>query len=201
MVFFFIWLAGVGLYRQNIVINSEYILFVLVAIFCAYILVSSSNLILTIFLIEIVGFLVFLKFVLNNGMKKSNTATKAHDPVIFIKKNSFGIFNALFFQFWASFISAIILFFSAINIHYLFGMSKFYLINFLVVINNDLNHYPTTQIAFVFSALSLGFFIKLGVAPYQFFKIETYKGVPLFMILVYTILYLFIYLYFFIFFA
>ena len=43
-----------------------------------------------------------------------------------------------------------------------------------------------------------GFFIKLGLSPYQFFKIETYKGIPVFMIIVYTTLYLIIYVYFFI---
>jgi hypothetical protein len=110
---------------------------------------------------------------------------------------SYGLFNSLFFQFWANFVSSVFLFFSLINIHYLFGLSNFFLLNFFYSILS-VNWY-TTEIfsSFVLILLTTGLFIKLGLSPYQFFKIETYKGVPLFMVIVYTTLYLVIYIYFF----
>lgn len=57
---------------------------------------------------------------------------------------------------------------------------------------------PETFSTFATTSLTIGLLIKLGLAPYQFFKIETYKGIPLFVVVVYTTIYLVVYVYFFI---
>jgi len=102
-----------------------------------------------------------------------------------------------FFQFWANFVSSIFLFFALINVHYLFGTSNFYLLNFLLSIFTLGWHVPESFVLFSLVILLTGLFIKLGLSPYQFFKIETYKGIPLLMIVVYTTIYLVVYVYFF----
>jgi len=79
----------------------------------------------------------------------------------------------------------------------MFGLSNFFFLNFFISILTY-NFYLTGFFSsFVLTIFTTGLFIKLGLSPYQFFKIETYKGVPLFMVIVYTILYLIIYIYFF----
>jgi len=79
----------------------------------------------------------------------------------------------------------------------MFGTSNFFFLNFFYSII-ALNLYMIeTFSSFTLILLLMGLFIKLGLSPYQFFKIETYKGIPLYMIIVYTTVYLIIYIYFF----
>ena len=59
------------------------------------------------------------------------------------------------------------------------------------------SYYPEILCTTVLILFTTGLFIKLGVSPYQFFKIETYKGIPLFFVIVYTTLYLIVYIHFF----
>lgn len=193
-----IWFLGVVLKKQNLTISFEYIIFIVLSSLIAFFLSSSVNLLTTIFCIELVGLLVFGKFVVINGLKKKNINNQSTTNTLFVKQNSFGLFNALFFQFWANFISSVILIFVLLILHNLYGCSNFFLLNWLCFINSDYNYIGVSNLFFTFSLLITGIFIKLGVAPYQFFKIETYKSIPLYVLVVYTSLYFFIYIYFFI---
>jgi formate hydrogenlyase subunit 3/multisubunit Na+/H+ antiporter MnhD subunit len=80
----------------------------------------------------------------------------------------------------------------------MFGTSNFYLLNFFFYIMSVNEVMPKFFITLNLTVFITGLFIKLGLSPYQFFKIETYKGIPLFMIIIYTTLYLTVYVYFFI---
>jgi NADH:ubiquinone oxidoreductase subunit 2 (subunit N) len=197
-LFMIILFLGVGLFHQNISFSGEYIIFVLLIIISSYLLISSSNLFLTIFLLELVALLIFGKMAVSRvTIKKSriDTTNTFNKP-----PRSYGLFNSLFFQFWANFVSSICLFFSLLNIHYMFGTSHFFLINFLLSLISSNWYLMNVFVVVSLLVLLTGFFIKLGLTPYQFFKIEIYKGIPVYIIIVYTTIYLVIYIHFYFYF-
>jgi hypothetical protein len=184
--------------RQNIVFSPEYLIFLVLLIFFGYIVVSSSSLFLTIFSLEIVALIIFGKFSVSKILHKngSNYGDKKNPSML--NQVSYGLLNSLFFQFWANFVSSIFLFYSLINIHNIFGLSNFFLSNFLLSELTTSFYLPEVNCYTILILFITGLFIKLGISPYQFFKIETYKGIPLFFVVVYTSVYLMIYVYFFV---
>lgn len=183
--------------KSNNSITIEYVVFIVLIVFFGVFLIISTNLFLIAFVLEFVALLIFGKFTVSRSFfKQPNNRFKTFD---ILNQHSYGLFTALFFQFWANFISSLCLFFTVINLHYFFGTSNVFLINFFMIISNITYYTPTNIISFIFIVFITGLFIKFGLAPYQFFKIETYKGIPLFLVVVYTTLYLSIYILFFLF--
>jgi len=186
-----ITLSGLSLFNQNISFSMEYIIFVIMIITTSYLLLSSTNLFLTIFLLEFVALLIFGKLAVSRITIKKLPPKKINS--FSNVQHSYGLFNSLFFQFWANFVSSVLLFFSLLNIHYMIGTSNFFIVNFLLLLMSSNLYLANIFISIILIALLTGFFIKLGLSPYQFFKIETYKGIPVYIIIVYTTLYLIIY--------
>jgi hypothetical protein len=194
-ILFIILLASTQLFNQNLSFTTEYLLFIILIVLVSSLLLSSTSLFLTIFLLELVALLIFGKFAVSRVLFNQNNITK--QTLINNPQFSYGLFNSLFFQFWANFVSSVFLFFVLINVHYLFGTSNFFLVNFFFSLISSNWYIPESFNTFTLTVLTTGLFVKLGLAPYQFFKIETYKGIPLFMIIVYTTVYLIVYVYFF----
>jgi hypothetical protein len=195
LILVIILFSSMNLFNQNVSFTSEYLLFILLIVINSYLLLSSTNLFLTIFLLEFIALLIFGKFTVSRVLYKRSVITEKNLKTA--PQFSYGLFNSLFFQFWANFVSSVFLFFSLINIHYLLGASNFFLVNFFHTIISINRYTPEIFSSFNLIVLMTGLFIKLGLSPYQFFKIETYKGVPLFMVVVYTTIYLVTYIYFF----
>lgn len=197
IVFFMIISSAYCITKQNISFSIEYIFFVFLISTSSFILISSTNLLLSVFVLEFIALLIFGKFtvakVLNNN-SKINLNSQKQDT---LNQMSYGLLNSLFFQFWANFVSSIFLFFSLINIHYICGTSNFILINYFFSIIISSNYLTINFITIILMIFATGLFIKLGIAPYQFFKIEVYKGIPIFLVVVYTTLYLIVYIFFF----
>lgn len=197
LIFGVLLLVTVTLVKQSLPVSTEYFIFLLLIVIGGFLLLVSTNLFFTIFALELVALLIFGKFTVTKlfyprSQPHSNDSTNS-----FLNNFSYGLFNSLFFQFWANFISSICLFFTLINIHHYYGTSNLYMVNFFFSIVH-LSSYTPVNIMFVTVIVFLsGLLIKLGLSPYQFFKIETYKGIPLFTIVNYTTLYLCVYIYFF----
>lgn len=193
-----ILISSTYLFNQNISFTTEYLIFVLLVGISGFFLLSSTSLFLTIFLLELVALLIFGKFAVSRILFNQNALNlnKNNQTTQF----SYGLFNSLFFQFWANFVSSVFLFFALVGVHYSFGTSNLYFINFFFSIVSSIFSLPEVFITFSLLIFTTGLFIKLGLSPYQFFKIETYKGIPLYMVIVYTTLYLAVYIYFFSFF-
>ena len=196
LILFCILSAVMLLKKQNISFNIEYILFVFLIIFAGYLLISSTNLFISIFFLEFIALLIFGKFTVSKTIFNLNKINSIKPS--YLTQYSYGLFNSLFFQFWANFVSSVFLFFSLINMHYLCGTSNFFLLNFIFYVVNSTWYVSEYFLITSLTAFVTGLFIKLGLSPYQFFKIETYKGIPLFMVIVYTTVYLIVYIYFFI---
>ena len=107
--------------------------------------------------------------------------------------------NIIFFQYWVSFFSSVLIVYSLIMFFYLYGSTEFILLNYLT--NIDLSSTEITNnylVIVTYLAFFLGFFLKLGVAPVHFYKIELYKGLPFITLLIYTIYFFFIFFIYFI---
>jgi len=194
-ILFLILFTSSNLVHQNISYTPEYLFFIVLITIASYLLIGSTNLLFAVFVLEFIALLIFGKFAVSRIMYTYNTVSAAKKSTT--PQFSYGLFNSLFFQFWANFVSSILLFFSLVNVHYSFGLSNFWFLNFFLSVLSTNWYLTDLFISVIVILLTTGFFIKLGLSPYQFFKIETYKGVPLFMVIIYTTLYLSIYIYFF----
>jgi len=83
--------------KQNISFNIEYLFFIIFIALSGCILISSTNLFSTIFVLELVALLIFGKFAVSRSIfKRNNTNYRSNTN---IPQYSFGLFNSLFFQF------------------------------------------------------------------------------------------------------
>ena len=101
----------------------------------------------------------------------------------------------VFFQYWVSFFSTIFLVYSYVV---LTGSTEWFVINILLQSKIITVANTTTHVVAVL--LLFAFFLKLGIAPFQVFKVEVYTGLPYLSIFFYTIYYFLIFFTFFIFF-
>lgn len=137
------------------------------------------------FFIELVSCCIFYKFILS----KFNFSNK------YTKDNFFSIYsknylNVLFFQYWSSFFSSILLVFSIYSIYSLVGSTEWSIINFVIESNKQLCYLNNNSLIIIISIiLFISFLIKLGVAPLQLYKIEIYKGLPFLSVFFYTTFY------------
>jgi len=130
IILFFILVGGLYIHIQQPSVTAEYLVFIFLIILTSFLLVSSTNLFFTIFLFEFVGLLIFGKFTAGVVFLSSKDLNTRPNPNVYIDHFSYVLFNSLFFQFWVNFISSVLLFYALINIHYMFGFSNFFLLNF-----------------------------------------------------------------------
>jgi len=137
------------------------------------------------FVIELVSCSIFYKFVVSKISFDSKN----------FKNNFFSIYsknylNVLFYQYWSSFFSSVLIVFSIYFIYAICGTTEWTVLNFIISTNFQLN-YINSNIYFLFLSLTIiiGFIIKLGIAPIQLYKIELYKGLPFLSIFFYTAFY------------
>lgn len=117
------------------------------------------------------------------------------------KKKEF--FNTIFFNFWSSFFSSIFLLYSTLHIYFIFGTTEWSVLNYLLSSSNENQYfYNKNNSFFIFFIFFLACIFKLGLPPFFFFKVEMYKGLPLFITYFYSTFFFFSYLstFFFIFF-
>jgi len=197
VLLFIVTSAATQLYQQNVTFNAEYLMFIYLVLISSWVLVSSTSLFAAIFVLEFIAVLIFAKFAVGRVIYPTDNLVVTN-PLARIVQFSYGLFNSLYLQFWANFISSILLFYSLLGFHYMFGTSEFFWINYFYIFLSMSQKVSGTLSEFISTTLVLGFLIKLGLAPYQFFKIETYKGLPIFVVITYTVVYLVVYVYFFV---
>lgn len=158
-------------------------------------LVFYANTLFTfLFVLEFTSLLVFYKFVVSKVWKLNK-----------LNINSFILFrnlpkyylNMLFFQYWATFFSSVLIVFSLISFIYQYGTTEWFTLNLLNEFNLNfkvevINNFITLFI------LVFGFLIKIGFTPIHLYKIEVYKGLPFYAIFFYTVYYFLVFFLFFI---
>jgi hypothetical protein len=158
----------------------------------------STNLLTFFFIIELVSCLILMQFIVGKDLDvfSSNKKTGYFNYRSNLKSHSY--INVIFFQYWTSFFSSVLLVFSFLSYIHIFGTTEWVVMNFLM--NYDLSNFSFNQnIKIIFTSIIflISVFLKLGLAPVHFYKIEIYKGLPFVTILLYTIYFFFIFFLFF----
>lgn len=105
----------------------------------------------------------------------------------------------LFFQYWSSFFSSIMIVYSIITYLYLYGTTEWIFINSLNFIqNNNYSYVNYINYLIINIILIFAFLIKIGMTPIHLYKLEIYKGIPYVSIFFYTTFYFLIFFLFFI---
>lgn len=176
--------------KSNININGDYFFSILNLVIFLNLIFLVNNLFSFFFIIEVISIFFFYKFAIskvwsfnkNNKIKDSKTKNNK-----FIPKNHL---NMLFFQYWSTFFSSVLIFISLINIYIFFGSNNFFMVNFYFLINNNINYVSNIKnLLFILIPLFMGFFIKIGLTPFHLYKLEVYKGLPYISIFFYTTFY------------
>lgn len=150
-------------------------------------LYSVNTLYSFIFLMELVSTIIFYKFVVSKIWSKdfeklTNTSSK-----IFSRNLPTQYLDMLFFQFWSTFFSTVLLLTTTLTVFYLFNTSDWTSMYFLISINSNRGYFNYT---FFFSVLLIpiffGVFLKLGLSPLHLYKIEVYQGIPFKTVFFYT---------------
>lgn len=166
-------------------VSSDYLISI-VHIFFFLPYAFFSNTILTVFFfLELASNLVLYNLISSNNwfnLSKLNNKKQGSSSTV-----SKYFFNVIFFHFWASFFSSILILYSIINFYLYFGTSEWFYLNFLIGLL--LKGTYTTNLLFIYLNLLiffLAFTIKLGISPFFIFKLEIYKGLPLYNVFFYS---------------
>ena len=158
----------------------------------------STNLLTFFFILEVISSLILFKFITGRDWEILISTKKSQ---FFNYKNnlkSTAFTNIVFFQYWVSFFSSVLIVYSLLIFLYFYGSTEWVIINFLTSIDMTTKSISyNSQIILAYSALILGLFLKLGIAPVHLYKIELYKGLPFITLLFYTVYFFFIFFLFF----
>lgn len=177
--------------------TTDYYFSLILLLYLLPFLFFLQNMFIFIFFIELISCTIFYKLIASRlwykdiGNIKNKTSEK-NNISRFLPKH---YVNMVFFQYWVTFFSTIVLLYSLINLYLIFGSSNWGFLNYLSLVDSDLNVFFENQsIKTSSNLILLGFLIKMGIAPLHLFKIEVYKGIPFLSIFFYTTYYFLIYL-------
>lgn len=180
---FFVWLWMLAFVRslQFSLMSLDYFFALFHLLFYLPLSFFSNTLASLFFFIELSSNLILLSFI-TLVLVKPSYASKT--PT---KNLSYG-FHLIYFQFWSSFFSSLLILYSLLSLFFLFGTSEWLYINLFAsyqpqIMQNKL----LLSLAYVF--LLLGFFLKLGIAPFFAYKLELYQGMPLYSLIFYSLIY------------
>lgn len=184
IAFFFFLFKNNQIYLNNFK-NDYFLSLCLIFIFSIYVYMSN-NFFSFIFLIEITSLTIFYNFSCSKIWNSKFNSTNKLISNFSLKKHV----NLLFFQFWASFFSTVIFVYIFIFLIMKFNTTEWLLVNYLSV-NSE--NYNNLILYFLFFSFTLAFFLKLGITPFQLYKIEIYKGLPFLSIYFYASIFYFFY--------
>lgn len=185
---------------QNISLLSNYVkldyFFALINLSNFLPLIFLTNTLFTfLFILEFTSVIVFYKFVVSKLWKIKNN-NDVNNFTLFRNLPNYYL-NMLFFQYWATFFSSVLIVFSLISFIYMYSTTEWFMLNLLNNFNIQLNINKINNLILLF-VLIFGFLIKIGFTPIHLYKIEVYKGLPFFAIFFYTTYYFLVFFMFFI---
>lgn len=174
----------------NLTYNIDFFFCIGNLVFLLLLIFFANNVYTFFFLLELSSNLVFYKFAVSKSWFIKPHETFSTNFVKFNRVLPTNYVNMLFFQYWSTFFSSILLLYSITNIVYLYGSFDWLLIEYLVRVDlTILYHSNFLFFCWVWFAFFFGLFLKIGLTPLHLFKIEVYKGLPFISIFFYTIFY------------
>lgn len=178
----------------NIAYNIDFFFCISNLVFVLLLIFFSNNIYTFFFLLEVGSNLVFYKFTVSRSwfIKPHDSFSTSFTKFTRILPTNY--INMLFFQYWSTFFSSILLLYSINNIIFMYGSFDWLIIeylvhvDFIVLYNSNFLFFCWIWFAFFF-----GLFLKIGLTPLHLFKLEVYKGLPFISIFFYTVFYFLIF--------
>ena len=151
------------------------------------------------FILEVNSCLVFYKFVVSKIWYNDSKGEYNINYLTLRRVLPKNYLNMLFFQYWATFFSSVMIMFSLIYYIYVYGTTEWIVLNLLNKIMVKFyisNVYVNNTV--ISAMVVFAFLIKIGFTPLQLYKIEIYKGIPYVAIFFYTTYYFLVFFLFFI---
>lgn len=150
-----------------------------------------------IFILELNAVFIFYKFIASSYWYRQSRAHSL-SSVKDARPVATQYAGMLFFQYWATFFSSILLFFALANIYLIYSTADYLSLDLLTSINTYMHYLDNPQyLMFIWFPIIMGFFIKIGLSPFHLFKVEVYQGLSFAALVFYTTFYFFAYMIFF----
>ena len=173
--------------------NDYFFALIFLTLFSLYIYFSNTFFTF-IFILECISITIFFKFISSKIWVIDNFQKLDLKKNISFKK----YLNMIFFQFWSTFFSTIIIFFFLIYLIFNFGTTEWFFFNFLFELKYNFFFNSDFLFSFfLFSFFFFAFFVKIGFTPLHLYKVELYKGLSFITIFFYTTIYFLVYFTFF----
>jgi hypothetical protein len=156
-------------------------IFLIFLYFSGFTLLISNNFLNVFIVLEIINLLIIYSFIIHLQFNNLNKHL--------ILNKSLWLLNSCIYQFILNFFSSILFYFSFNMLISTTSLTTFWNLNLFNSVNFNLTSY--------FTLVYVSFFIKFGIGPWIFFKIEIYKNFNFILLIFYTITYFLILLIFF----
>lgn len=180
-------------------ISSEYVFSLSNIVVCFCLLFFANTFYTAFFILEAISCFIFYKFSISKfwfKVDKKNQLFKKNSNFLKLIPKTF--VNTLFFQYWSTFFSSVIMLFSLIYLFTVLTSSSWNVLNNINVILVVTEYFNPLFLYVCIALLLIGVFIKLGITPLHLYKVEIYKGMPLVSLFFYTTFFFLIYFLFFI---
>lgn len=182
---------------QNISKPFEFLIGIIFFFTCIQYYLIFNNLIALILIFEFQS-LIFI-YLLANNFNLSMTNNINTLKYNLITNQPIWYFNSIIYQFWVSFIGALLLIYTTLVFFKITSFIDWANFEIYIYMKNNINiNFNSLQLIGLFLPLLLGFFLKLGSLPFFLWKPEIYKNFNLTILFIYMGIYSFSILYFFI---
>lgn len=170
-------------------LGLDYVASLLLLLLLLPFIVLSNTVLTLFFFLELASTLVLYNFATSQNWAGLTGRKGAEGLATQALSTSKYFFNVIFFQFWASFFSSTLIIYSAITFYLFFGTTEWFYLNFLSQTTLVSGHQSPLALRTSVFIMALGFMLKLGVAPFFAYKVEIYKGLPLYALFFYSVIY------------
>lgn len=191
LLFFFTLIIFKTLLRQGSVKNFEYYIGLLFFFFCLYLYLNINNILLLIFLLEVQSTVIIYLISSSFNLFKGNSL-ETYTRLNSINSQPVWYFNSLIYQFWVSFIGAVLLIYGVLTLFRFANFVEWLNLNvYFYFLTFSWYHLFSLQYLNIWLPLILGLFLKIGVVPFFFWKPEIYKNLTSTILFLYMTVYLF----------
>jgi NADH:ubiquinone oxidoreductase subunit 2 (subunit N) len=191
LLFIFTLLIFKVLLKQGSIKNFEYYIGLLFFFFCLYLYVNINNILLLVFLLEVQSTVIIYLISSSFNLFKNNSLD-TYTRLNSLNSQPVWYFNSLIYQFWVSFIGAVLLVYGILTLFRFANFVEWLNLNiYFFFLTFSWYHLFSLQYLNIWLPLILGLFLKIGVVPFFFWKPEIYKNLTSTILFLYMTVYLF----------
>lgn len=191
LLFFITLVIFKTLLKQGSIKNFEYYIGLLFFFFCLYLYLNINNILLLVFLLEVQSTVIIYLISTSFNLFKNNSLD-SYTRLSSVNSQPVWYFNSLIYQFWVSFIGAVLLVYGILTLFRFANFVEWLNLNiYFFFLTFSWYHLFSLQYLNIWLPLILGLFLKIGVVPFFFWKPEIYKNLTSTILFLYMTVYLF----------